>query len=448
MKEENKEYHCKVKVVDEIMGGGKTCAAINFINALPDDVKIIYVTPYNSDEQGKPNEVRRIIRACRDKGFVEPHYLDNRKINHLKQLVVEGQNIATTHALFHMFAEDDELTDLIREQGYILIMDEITQVISPYKELSKKADMDLLTKGEFVKIEQDDKVVWLDDSYNGNKFSREKRLANQNSLVYYGADEKGKDSIGLVELFPMCVFDAFDEAYILTYMFECQLQAYYFKYHGLKYEYIYVKGDNPNNFTFTDDINEKREIKRDYRSLITIYTDPKLEKMCKKRTALSMNWFKNQKKYNEKAFNALKNSLYNFYRRGYKRCKNDFVLTGKLWTTFKEFETKIRGKGYSKGFATVNLRASNDYRDCNVIAYVANRFLNPVNARFFRSHGVEVDEDGYALSEMLQFIWRSAIRDNKPIIVFVPSKRMADLLQDWIDKNTDSDSIITSAKSA
>ena len=108
MKEENKEYHCRVKVVDEIMGGGKTCAAINFINALPDDVKVMYVTPYNSDEQGKPNEVMRIIRACRDKGFVEPHYIDNRKIHHLTTRNAEGKSITTTHHLFNHLDEEKE----------------------------------------------------------------------------------------------------------------------------------------------------------------------------------------------------------------------------------------------------------------------------------------------------------------------------------------------------
>ena len=44
-----------------------------------------------------------------------------------------------------------------------------------------------------------------------------------------------------------------------------------------------------------------------------------------------------------------------------------------------------------------------------------------------------VDEDGYALSEMIQFIWRSAIRNNEPIYCYIPSKRMRDLLQGYID---------------
>ena len=43
-----------------------------------------------------------------------------------------------------------------------------------------------------------------------------------------------------------------------------------------------------------------------------------------------------------------------------------------------------------------------------------------------------MDEDAYALSEMLQFIWRSAIRDGKEIWVYLPSVRMRSLLEEWI----------------
>ena len=55
---------------------------------------------------------------------------------------------------------------------------------------------------------------------------------------------------------------------------------------------------------------------------------------------------------------------------------------------------------------------------------------------FFLQHGIAVDEDGYALSEMLQFIWRSAIRDGKEIWIYVPSIRMRGLLERWIDEKS------------
>ena len=50
------------------------------------------------------------------------------------------------------------------------------------------------------------------------------------------------------------------------------------------------------------------------------------------------------------------------------------------------------------------------------------------------TNGVSVDEDGFALSEMIQFIWRSAIRDGKEITLYVPSSRMRNLLLDWLEE--------------
>jgi phosphoribosyl-AMP cyclohydrolase len=51
--------------------------------------------------------------------------------------------------------------------------------------------------------------------------------------------------------------------------------------------------------------------------------------------------------------------------------------------------------------------------------------------------GVNLDEDLFALSEMIQFIWRSRIREGKPIDLFVPSGRMRTILKAWLDCQED-----------
>ena len=70
------------------------------------------------------------------------------------------------------------------------------------------------------------------------------------------------------------------------------------------------------------------------------------------------------------------------------------------------------------------------------VAYIANRFIDPNVLKFFMDKGIEIDCDHFALSEMLQFIWRSAIRDDMPITVYIPSKRMRDLFIKWIDERS------------
>ena len=60
--------------------------------------------------------------------------------------------------------------------------------------------------------------------------------------------------------------------------------------------------------------------------------------------------------------------------------------------------------------------------------------MNVGDKRFYCNHGVEVDDDMYALSTMVQWIWRSAIRDGKEIFIYIPSRRMRELLIDWINR--------------
>lgn len=59
--------------------------------------------------------------------------------------------------------------------------------------------------------------------------------------------------------------------------------------------------------------------------------------------------------------------------------------------------------------------------------------FNPMVKQFFVNNGVDVNEEGYALSEMLQWIWRSAIRNNEPINIYIPSSRMRNILEEWLD---------------
>ena len=57
---------------------------------------------------------------------------------------------------------------------------------------------------------------------------------------------------------------------------------------------------------------------------------------------------------------------------------------------------------------------------------------------YFEDRGIKVQEDLHALSEMVQWIWRSQIRRGDPITVFIPSERMRSLLIDWLRGSDDS----------
>ena len=60
------------------------------------------------------------------------------------------------------------------------------------------------------------------------------------------------------------------------------------------------------------------------------------------------------------------------------------------------------------------------------------RVIDGCSNRFFVQKGVTVDEETYALSELVQWIFRSQLRDGKEINLYIPSERMRRLLKKWL----------------
>lgn len=398
----------KVNVVDSIMGSGKTSAMINKINEDillgGDNAKFMYITPYL-------DEVDRIIESCPDANFKQPLALKGSKVNGIKNLLIHNQNIVSTHSLFHLF--DDEIFDLIQTKGYTLIMDEVTEVVNEYSGVSK-SDIRIIFDDHICHTDEDGYIIWDRDDYESGKFSEFKQLCDINALQMFGETV-------VMWLFPIKSFEAFNDIYILTYMFNGQIQKWYYDYYGV--EYKWYKATNKDEKYI---IEEGTDDSRISKSLMNI-CEHKINDIGNRNTALSKGWYK--KTLTNNMVKDLKLNVFNYFHNIIKAKSNEI-----LWTTFKDYRAKIKGDGYTKGFISMNLRSSNKYRDRTCCAYLVNRFIDPVIKRFFESKNILVDEDAYALSEMLQWIWRSAIRDGKPINIYIPSKRMRTLLEEWLSE--------------
>ena len=79
----------------------------------------------------------------------------------------------------------------------------------------------------------------------------------------------------------------------------------------------------------------------------------------------------------------------------------------------------------------VNSKATNKFRNKASLAYI-NRFQDPIVAGYFEDHGIEVRSDLFALTELVQWIWRSRIREGQPIHLYLPSERMQQILNNWV----------------
>lgn len=396
----------KVKVCDMIMGAGKTESAITQMNE-DIDSRYIFITPYL-------DEVDRIKISCEERRFKDPQSKGKGKLEDLHDLLRRRENIASTHALFRTYNE--ETMALIHDGGYKLILDEAFQAVQAIPVVPD----DLQYIKSMSEIDSKGRVHWINKTYTG-AFKDLKEMSDAGTLILHN------DSFLFWE-YPVEVFKAFHEVVILTYMFDAQIHRSYFDLNGVEYEKIGTKKEN-GVYRFSDEPCVPDYV-YDLPNKIHIMEDRKMNKIGDDKTSLSASWYQKARSAKGRPrIRQLKNNLANFYWH-----KIHSPSEKNLWTTFKNYQGLLKGKGYTKGFLSCNARGTNAYRNRNCLAYCVNIYHNPIVRNYFSSQGVEIKDDEYALSEMVQWIWRSAIRDGEDIWLYIPSKRMRDLFVGWLEE--------------
>lgn len=415
----------KVKVVDAMCGKGKTSWAIQYMNDNVDK-KFIYITPFLS-------EVERVKESCYMRLFKEPDIQKGRgrKLTHFNNLIKNGHNIVSTHAMFKNV--NKETIQLLKENNYILIMDEVMSVIEKFN--ITKDDFGMLLETNRIYIDNEtSRIYWNKDKleYEGE------HIAFQNAVLNGDVYHEGGNIIFWT--FPVSIFDLFDEVYIMTYLFTGQLQRYYYDLHNIEYEYLSV-GRKLGKYVL---IPYEDDYGLEYKSLINICENTKLNKIgdiSSKARPLSSSWYKKQKTMKSDSLGVLQRNVYNYFKN---ICKSK--SSENMWTTFKDSKSKISGKGYSKSFVSLTSRATNEYKDRKHLAYCINLYMNPTEKAFFSTRGVETNTDMWSLAEMIQWIWRSQIRDGKEINLYIPSERMRKLFQSWLNGNIEQLTLLENKK--
>lgn len=391
-----------VTVVDARMGRGKTSAAIRYILENRESRRFLFVTPYLT-------EVQRICSQC---GFDEAADDLGTKTADLRRKIRMKRNVAITHSLFYLM--DTDMLDLARDNGYSLIIDESINIIEKIPTSAK--DFTLITNTMTIEDETG-RLTWVDDEYEG-RFDDYKALADMGNLFHLDS--------ALLNITNPYLFQAFDEVFMLTYLFEGQTQKAYLDYFEIPYRVVGVEKDEC-GYKFSDapDCPPPMNIKDMVR---IVDREAMLEKFWD-RHSLSKNWF-TKKTADSPEIRLLRRHLNYFFTH----C-NGAESADRIWTCYKDDAKKVLGKSgrYAASFLPLNIRATNDYRNATAVAYLVNRFCDPNLMKFFAARGVLLSHDQFALSEMVQFVWRSAIRDNKPIDLYIPNKRMRDLFIDWMN---------------
>jgi hypothetical protein len=408
----------KVEIIDALMGTGKTHKAIVKMNEyVKSGKKFVYITPFLEEVQrikenlpensvsiplGPEENIHYQIesRLIKKDGSIDLNAKDkfvklNKRSQFLK-FISKGHNVVATHKLFMELKEED--SSYLKD--YILILDE---AVNPLKlnYLGKK-DIELLVNQNIILIEEETKRVrFINDDYKG-RFDDIKKLCNSNTV--YHLDENN-----LVWVFPIKIFKAFKEVQILTYLFKGTLLYAYLKLHNISF-----------NIKDSYTLNQLTGIEK----LLNIYKGVSNEPKNSMNT-YSVTWCSKLSKKSAKKIS---------YRTSYI-FKKIFNTPSKenAFTTFKDSRVKLSGGSYSKGFIAVNSRATNKYSNVKSMAYLASRYHHPQDVSFFRQRGIELNEELFALGELVQWIWRGCIRKNEKMNLYIPSYKMRQLLIRWLN---------------
>lgn len=433
----------KITIIDAPCGTGKTTWAIQEMCSNT-ETSYIYCTPFL-------DEITRVREVCGKGRFREPLNYDTTKIDDFNALLASGTDIAVTHTTF-INATPDTM-NLIRQGEYTLILDEALDVIVDFNDTSgvksspeqaiKQGDIQMLLENELIALDNL-RVVWTGGEYKDCKFTEVERLAKLNRL--YCIKEKM-----MVCIYPPEIFESFNEVYIMTYLFDGCILKSYFDLFGISYKLAGIVRDGEKCIVSSYSMEADKRFRNKCKELITIFETDRLVKGYKK-TAFSKSWYESNIGDHEVA-KRLRDDLTYFFRVIGAKARNKDILYG----CPKKFKDRVQGKGYTcvrqltreenalpetkreelekqlTCYLPLNAKATNDYKERWALAYCYNMNINPMFLRLFENGEVKFNENLFSVSCLIQWIFRSRIRDGKNIVIYLPSPRMRRLLRDWLD---------------
>lgn len=445
-----------IEVIDAPCGTGKTTWAIQHINAHEDE-SFVYCTPLL-------DEIERIRINCGDyRRFSEPTHSEGAKIDNFNTLLTECSDIAVTHMTFLNATEDT--IEAIKTGDYTLIIDEVLDVVMDFNNVQSvedaprqtvsRDDIEFLLSHDIIQIEKDHSVTWKDRSYgNELKFAEVERLAKLKRLYCV-------NDTFLVVVFPPEIFRCFKSIYILTYMFVGSTFKSYLEMFGIEYNLRSVETMPDGKRRLVEFSKESdSSFRANCKQLITVCDKEKMNNY--RRGMLTKSWYANA---DAKKLTTLKNNLGNFFNRYVKDASASHGDI--MWTAFKDYKKKLSGKGYTcervltkaekelpdkerkelerklDCFVSCNARATNDYSERWALAYCIDVRFHPMIRNFYLSNNnnrvaegcspIELSEDLYSLSTLIQWVFRSRIRKGESIVIYIPSRRMRELFIAWMD---------------
>ena len=366
------------------------------------------------------SEVERVKKGVQKSCTFHEPLTDNSyesKKQSLIDLAICGNNIVTTHKMF------ESLVDVAKQglfDDYHIIIDEVPEVLSVVDSLSKKSLNDIYIDGGYLTVEDDGKVIptqkWHEDS---------KDVSDTLSLKLYR--RAMCESLYLV-----------NESYFIWAMPKellikgCTVTIYTFKSSGSLLCRYLDKEKIP--YVVERNISIEQKFLNDAQKLITIEEVP--PNISKMRFGYG--------KQTEQLSNTSYRRKVVLYLKNLKQRKLANVSTDRIMITcVKEAWDNFKNKGgFKKGsrlgsanWVANTTRGTNDYAHCSHAIYLYDQFVNPAMLRWLEVENQRQFEEEYALTEFIQWLYRTRVRKGEHVSVYIPSKRMEKIFRSWLYNN-------------
>ena len=407
------------------MGSSKTNKIIEWIKNKPTE-KFIYVIPNLSELEDSDNNPSRILSI----GFVTPELSEEHKTksDSLYSLLKQGANIACTQSLYKMLSKSH--LELIKKHQYNVILDEELSLIDVYEQASTSDLVSLLNDGKVKINEEDGMVEWCANEvvtkpYLDNKHKHHLFYKHITSEYIYAGRCTVEDGVYqkviMVSQITKDLVACAKRIVVITYLFKGSILDAFLK----------IKGFNIVKF---EDIGIVEPPLDEVVSRITLLPYEKQFSKFK----LNSTWWKNASKEDISAIGK-------YIRRVADNHSDnkDLVMwtcpSGRVRSEAKSGTVNfVAPKGYltdsngNKIWLGCSVRATNKYAHKKLAIHCFDRYPHTVIESYLEDYGVKIDREVFAISELLQWLFRSNCRlPNGSVTLAIASKRMYDLYIDW-----------------
>ena len=415
------------------MGRGKTTAILEYMVENPGK-KFLYITPLLSESETRIANTEgleiSIPQVCKTYKTKSAHALS---------LLEDGKSISTTHALYeHLTFEH---LALIKEKDYIVVVDEQLAMLKAYKDLPSK-DIQNLLENKLITVE-DGAVKWI----GPNPLERYASFKNRCDL---GRLHTSNEDKMVTEQLPIKLITSANRVILCTYLFYGNVLERFLTMHGITFKKFTDKGLLPSNKALIrgliNPVGSNAQLKKvaDFSLSYRWYasaTAADLKEIAKAITNISRScgalkadvcW--TVPKVNTVGKRIVKPVGYPAVGLICPDDEDESIDETESTEGIKQL-ARVRAEAAAGCYLPCSAIATNLYKERTTMIHCINRHPNVVVFSYMKEKGFEIDKEVFALSELVQWIYRSAIRDGKPINLCIMSKPMRDRFNKWLDSD-------------